>query len=46
MKEFYQEADIGPAIDVNFKTTFYIAPNIRKITGGWSLVPDNQLQPV
>ena len=46
MKEFYQDADIGPTIDVKFKTTSQIAPNIRKVTGGWTLVLDNQLKQV
>ena len=46
MKEFYQNADIGPAIDINFKLTSHIAPNIRKVIGGWTLVPDNQLKQV
>ena len=38
MKEFYQDADIGPAIDINFKPiTSHIAPNIRKVIEGWTL---------
>ena len=47
MKEFYQDTDIGPTSDVKFKTTSHIiAPNIRKITKGWTLVTDNQLKQV
>ena len=47
MKEFYHDADIGPTVDVKFKTTSHIAPNIRKITEGWKLVAtDNQLKRV
>ena len=46
MDEFYEDADIGPAVDVNFKTTSHITPNVRKITGGWTLVPDNQIEQV
>ena len=44
MKQFYQNADIGPAIDVNFKPK---SQNIESsVIGGWTLVPDNQLQQV
>ena len=46
MKEFYKDANIGPAIDVKFKATSHITPNIRKVIGGWTLVPDNQLKQV
>ena len=46
MKGFYQDADIGPSIDVKFKATSQLAPNIRKVIGGWTLVPDNQLKQV
>ena len=47
MKKFYQDADIGQAIDVKFETTSQIAPNIRKVTEGWKLVPtNNQLKQV
>ena len=47
MKVFYQDADIGPTIDVKFKPTSHIAaPNIRKVTEGWTLAPDNQLKQV
>ena len=46
MKELYQDADIGPTSDVKFKTSSHIAPNIRKITGGWTLILDNQLKQV
>ena len=46
MKEVYQGANIGPTIDVQFKTTSHTAPNIRKVTGGWTLVPDDQLKQV
>ena len=44
MKKFYQVVDIGQTIDVNFKTTCDIIPNIRKVTEGWTLVPDDQLK--
>ena len=46
MKEFYQDIYIGPAIDAKFKPTSHITPNIRKVIGGWTLVPDNQLKQV
>ena len=47
MKEFYQDANIGTAIDIDFKPTSpHIAPSIRKVTEGWTLVPDNQLKQV
>ena len=47
MKKFYKDADIGQAIDVKFETTSQIAPNIRKVTEGWTLVPtNNQLKQV
>ena len=46
MKELYKDADIGAAIDIKFKTTSHIAPNIRKVTEGWTLVPDNQIEQV
>ena len=46
MKEYYQDVDIGAAIDINFIPTSHIAPNIRKVIGGWTLVPDNQLKQV
>ena len=46
MKELYQGADIGPAIDINFKPTSHIGPRIWKVTGGWTLVLDNQSKQV
>ena len=46
MKEFYTDADIGPAFDINFKPKSHIAPNVRKVIEGWTLVPDNQLKQV
>ena len=47
MKEFYQDADIGPAIDIDLKTTSHIAPSITEEID-WTLTPgpDNQLKQV
>ena len=46
MKEFYQVADIGTVLDINFKPTSHITPSIRKVIEGWTLVPDSQLKQV
>ena len=46
MKEFYQDADIGPTSYIKFKTTSHVAPDIGKVTEGWTLVPDDQLKQV